>query len=284
MLQITIVVMMVSMMLWAGLDCRFADIRAALADFGFTARALVFSVILVPLLALLFSRVLGLAPDFETGILLMAVSGGVPFLPLTIASAGGDLRAAVGLVFLLSIVSIVTAPLTVNLVSASIDIHGLPVGQFIGKLVVFQLVPLAIASLAASYLKPEVTRVLRPTFRAVASLAAVTVLVMLGGKVWTAFATVFATRTILAIALVLATSMLIAWAFGGRDHGKRVVLTDATGSRNPAIALLLATASFASPATESAVIAYLVLQAVADMVGGVLMKRASPRAASAPPA
>src|SRR5215469_16051871 len=116
--------MLVSLNVWAGLECRFGEVRAALADFGFTARALVLSVILVPLLALLFSRLIGLGVGFEIGIMLMAVSGGVPFLPLATSNAGGDIRASVSLVFLLSLVSIFTAPLTLNLLGGAIDIHG----------------------------------------------------------------------------------------------------------------------------------------------------------------
>jgi len=273
-LQIGILVMLVSLNLWAGLACRFGEIRATLADIGFTGRELVLSVVVVPLVALLFLKILALEHDFEAGIMLMAVSGGVPFLPLATSNAGGDIRASVSLVFILSAVSIITAPLTLKLLGRQVDITGLPIGEFIKKLALFQLLPLLLGSLVASTVKPEVTRVLSSVFRLITLVAIVAVGILLGAKVWQALTLVFATKTILAIVLIVATSMWIAWITGGRDRGKRVVLTDATGLRNPAIALLLANASFPGPLTESAIIAYLVVQILGSTVGGMLMKRA----------
>jgi len=266
--------MLVSLNVWAGLECRFGEVRAALADFGFTARALVLSVILVPLLALLFSRLIGLGVGFEIGIMLMAVSGGVPFLPLATSNAGGDIRASVSLVFLLSLVSIFTAPLTLNLLGGAIDIHGLPIGSFIAKLAVFQLVPLLAGTLTASTVRPELGNALKRVFKTITAVTILVVLVLLGPKVWQALSVVFATKTVLVIALVIATSMAIAWITGVRDHSKRVVLTDATGLRNPGIALLLANTSFPGAVTESAIVAYLVLQIFAGVISGMLMKRA----------
>ncbi|MBV8365452.1 MAG: bile acid:sodium symporter [Candidatus Eremiobacteraeota bacterium] len=275
MLNIGIICMLVALMLWAGLQCTLGDLRAALSDYVFAIRAIVLSVVVVPLLALAFCRLLHIGPDFEVGILMMAVSGGVPFLPLAVRTAGGDMRAAVALVFLLSLVGVFTAPITIAVLAAQIEIHELPVKAFIVKLLVLQFLPLVVGMVIGSIAKPGLVGVLVRLFQVITYASIAVVLVILAPKIGQAFVTVFATGTILTIALVIGTSMIIAWFFGGRDLGKRKDLTDAIGLRNPALALLLAQASDPGPLANSAIIAYLVLQIVADQVAAPLMKRAT---------
>jgi len=275
MLNIAIICMLVALMVWAGLQCHFGELRAALADFGLTARAVVLSVVLVPLLALAFSRLLHIDPNFEAGIMLMAVSGGVPFLPLAVRSAGGEIHAAISLLFVLSLLGVFTAPATLALLAGQIEIHSLPVGTFIGKLLVLQFLPLMVGTAIASLAKPGLVKLLLRTFQVITYASIVVVLVLLGPKIGQSLAAVFSTGTLLAIVLVIATSMVIAWFAGGRDLGKRKDLVDATALRNPALALLLAQASDPGPLANSAIIAYLVVQIVASAAAAPIMRRAT---------
>jgi predicted Na+-dependent transporter len=205
----------------------------------------------------------------------MAVSGGVPFLPLAVRSAGGEIHAAISLLFVLSLIGVFTAPATLALLAARIEIQSLPVGAFIVKLVVLQLLPLMVGTAIASLAKPSLVKLLLRTFQVITYVAIGIVLALLGPKIVEAHATVFATGTLLAIVLVITTSMFIAWFVGGRDLGKRKDLADATALRNPALALLLAQASDPGPLANAAIIAYLVVQMVVAAVAGLIMRRAT---------
>lgn len=278
MLKIVILVTLVSLMLWSGLQCRIGDIREVLRDYGFIAKAILLSVVGVPLLALGVSRLLTLPPDIAMGIMLMAVAGGVPFLPLTADKAKGEHRAAVTLVFLLAAISVITAPITVNLVEPKAETANLPVGRFIVTLLISQLMPLLIGMLIAEW-RPALADTLTRVFKAITTIAAVVFLVLIAGKVASEFSILFGTKGILAIVLVVAASMVVAWFVGAGDGARRPVLTDAIGLRNPGMAVLIANASFAGvPIVVSAIIVYLVVQMIAGAVGGTLMKRAAPAA------
>jgi BASS family bile acid:Na+ symporter len=270
--QVLAIGTLVSLMLWAGLESSFSDIRTVLRDYGFLARALILSVIVVPLLAVLFSRLLAVPNDIETGIILMAVSGGVPFLPLSVKKPQGETQAAIGLVFLLSAVSVVTAPITINLVAPTEVTATLPITRFLLTLVVFQLVPLLIGLFIAGAW-PTFAGGLKRVAAVVVVICLVAFFVILAVPVAQSFAKLYGSHGLIAIVLVVAVSLVLGWIGGGSDRGKRVVISLATGLRNPGLALLIANTSFAGSIVVPTVIVYLMIQVVSAGVAGALMNR-----------
>jgi BASS family bile acid:Na+ symporter len=272
MLQVFAISTLVSLMLWSGLQSSFSAIRAVLRDYGFLARAVILSVVVVPLLAVLASRLLAVPDDIETGIILMAVSGGVPFLPLPVRKAQGEHQAAIGLVFVLSSISVITAPITVNLVAPTEVTASLPVARFFLTLVVFQLVPLLIG-LFITGAWPAFAGGFKRVAAVICVICIVTLLVLLAVPVGQAFSKLFGSHGLLAILLVVVVSLALGWFAGGTDRGRRVVISMATGIRNPGMALLIANTSFAGTIVVPTVMVYLVIQAVAAGVAASLFKR-----------
>ena len=264
--------LLVSLMLWSGLQSSFADIRAVLRDYGFLARAIALSVLVVPLLAVLSCRLLAVPHDIETGVILMAVSGGVPFLPLAIRRPHGELQAALSLVFILSAVSVITAPITVNLIAPTDVTASLPIARFFLTLVVFQLVPLLIGLFIAG-VWPAFAGGLRRVAAAICVIALVGLLVILAVPVAHSFAKIYGSHGLMAILIVVILSLVLGWFAGGSDRGKRVVITMATGLRNPGLALLIANTSFAGTIVVPTVMVYLVIQVVGSAAAGTLLAR-----------
>jgi BASS family bile acid:Na+ symporter len=268
MMQIVVAVLLVSLMLWAGLQSPPGAIRAVLRDYGLLSRAILLSVIVVPALAVIFSRLLHVDPMIETGIIIMAASGGVPFLPLTTKSAGGDMPVALSLVFVLALISVVTAPLTANLVSP--EAVSLPIGKFALTLVLFQLVPLLVG-LLINATNPAFASVLRRVAAVIGIIALVTVLVLLAGPIAHDFGRVWGTGGILAMVGTTIFALIFGWLFGGKDRPRRVDVALATELRNPGLALLIANTSFPKSIVVSACIVYFVVQALVAAIGAKLL-------------
>src|SRR5579863_2411690 len=115
--KIVAIVLLVSLMLHTGLLVNVAHLKTALRDVGLLARAFLANFVIVPLLGVLFARVVfHLSDPIATGVLLMAICPGVPFVVLSGGRRkGGSLGLAVELAFLLPLVSVVTVPITARL-------------------------------------------------------------------------------------------------------------------------------------------------------------------------
>lgn len=266
-MHIIVPILLVSLMLWCGLQSEPGAIRKVLGDYGLLVRAILLSVVVVPLLAIIFSRLLHVEPEIETGIILMAASGGVPFLPLTTRKAGGEQAVALSLVFVLAVVSVFTAPLTVNLVSPQ-DVH-LPVGRFVLTLALFQLVPLLIGVLI-NRANPGFAKSFKRVAAIIGIISLVVVLVLLGGPIIHQFGRVFGTGGILAMLGVTVASLVLGWLFGGAQRPRRVVVALATELRNPGLALLIANTSFPKSLAASVCLVYLVIQFLVATIGAKL--------------
>jgi BASS family bile acid:Na+ symporter len=281
MLQLISIGALVSLMLWSGLLSSFSDIRGVLRDYAFLGRAIVLSVIVVPLLAVLFSRLLSVPGEIETGIILMAVSGGVPFLPLSVRKAQGEHQAAVGLVFVLATISVITAPITMKLIAPTTVTATLPVGKFFLTLVVFQLVPLLIGLFIAGAW-PAFAGGLKRVAAVICAICLVGFFVVIAVPIGQSFAKLFGSHGLLAILLVVVAALAAGWFAGGSDPGRRVVISMATGIRNPGLALLIASTSFAGTIVVPTVMVYLIIQMIAAGVAGTVFQRARASSATSP--
>jgi BASS family bile acid:Na+ symporter len=271
------------LMLQAGLQSSVADILKALKRPALMTRAIVLNVVVVPLLALLLCRLFGLAEGIATGILLMAIAPGVPFLPFAGGRAkGGHLAFAVELVFVLAFISVLTAPLTAKLILPGHENVQLPFGKFIATLVLFQLLPLLIG-LFVSQRNERFAQILFKLTTVLLPLCIVGILAVLIVPMSKAVATLFGSGGLLVIALVVLLSMLLGWLGGGGDRGDRITLSIGTGLRNPGLGALIATSTFAGTIVVPTVLAYLLLQIILNVPVGIYFKREL-RANSATPA
>src|SRR5689334_12782698 len=102
--KILAIVMLVSLTFGAGLQVERGHLKALLAHAGLLARALLANVVIVPLLGFVIVAALRLNPDVATGILLMAIAPGVPFILSGIQKKGGSLSFAIALAVILPLV------------------------------------------------------------------------------------------------------------------------------------------------------------------------------------
>jgi bile acid:Na+ symporter, BASS family len=280
-IKIAAMIMLIALMLNAGMICSRENLIAVLKNYGLLGRAVLANFIIVPILGVLAVRFFQLNDAIATGLLLMAIAPGVPF----VVSAGGrkqggSLGLAIALAIIMPVLSVVTVPFTAQLVLPATYAARVPVGQFLTTLVLFQLIPLLIG-IFVSERAPKLSARLAPVFGIIFLVALVVVLAMLFPTIVKSIASVYGSRGIMAMLFVVVLSVLTGWALAGAETQYRRTLSIATTLRNIGLCSLVATANFAGTLVPAAVMTYLIVQIiVASLVGTYLKRTAKPAAPS----
>ncbi len=275
--KILAIVMLVSLTFGAGLQVDREHLKAMFKHVGLLARALLANVIIVPLIGVIVATALRLNPYVATGVLLMAISPGVPFVLSGIRKKGGSLSLAIALAFLLPLISVLTVPITAKLVLPVQAIAELPLGNFIRTLVLFQLLPL-LAGIAVTALLGRQLLQLKRALNLIFAVAVVALLIALAPRIGHAVAVVFGSLGIIAIICIVALSAATGWLLGGPETEERRVLTLATTLRNIGLVSSIATTSFREPEIVAAALTYLIVQIIAAASMGAFFTRTARRA------
>ncbi len=212
--------------------------------------------LLVPAVALALVRALEIPPLWAGGLLVGAMAPGGPVGAVLTQSARGNVALAVSLTVVLNCLNTVVTPVMVWATDAIPVADGatLPVLGMIRTIVLFQLLPLAIAmvwrSRHASSAK-RVHRVLEKAARIVLAAAVFGMLVANKDKI--SSLDLPTVSTIMTCTLV---GLGAGWWLAGADRPTRVALSLTSGIRSMSVALLLVTAWFPEPETVTATVAY----------------------------
>ena len=268
--KIAAILLLIGLMLHTGLQVDRERLFAVLKDYGLLARAFLANFIIVPVAAVLVVRGLHLEAAIATGVLLMAIAPGVPFVVVSGGRRkGGSLGFALSLAFLLPLVSVVTVPITARLV---LPLSG-PISEkaLLISLLVFQLVPLLIG-IAISDRAPRVAeRLSRPLV--VMMLAVLAVLLgLMAVKIVTSIGSVYGSRGMFAMLAIVVVSVVTGWLLGGRKREFRRTLSIGTALRNIGLAATVATA-FRIDLVLASVLTYLVVQFLVVLLLGTYYTR-----------
>ena len=268
-------------MLQAGLGCDFNDLLAAVKNRDLMARVLLADFIVVPIIGVLTTRLFALEDFVAAGIILMAISPGVPFLPLLAgAKNGGNQGLATALAGLLPAISIITVPITAPLVLPVNATAHIVLARFIFNLVLLQLLPLAIGLYLRNRAPKAAPRLIRVCM-IVAAAALLVLVIYIAPKMGSAFVAIWGSRGLMAILLVVVLSAVTGWLLGGKDVHYRNTSTLSTIMRNFGLALLVAGQSFQGTSATASVLTYFVIQfIVANALAQVLKRRVAQQPAT----
>jgi BASS family bile acid:Na+ symporter len=242
--KLAVAIFLIAFMFIAGLQCDYRDLLTALSGRARMARILIANFIVVPLVAVIVVRLFALDDFIATGILLMAIAPGVPFLPMIAgAKKGGSAGLATGLAVVLPAISVITVLITAPLVLPVEAEARIRFAPFIINLVLLQLLPLIIGLWIrerVAALTPKIIKVISIVL-VIAGLAVLYFVVPMMGH---AFAVIFGTRGLMAVLLIVILSGFAGWAFGGTTPEYRRTITIATIMRNFGLALLIAGQNF----------------------------------------
>lgn len=270
--QIFAAVMLVALTFGAGLAVDREHLRAILKRVGLTVRAILANFIIVPLIGVIVVKVFRLPGEVATGVLLMAIAPGVPFVLASVRKRGGRLALAVELAVVLPLLSIVTVPITAALVLPSVAEAHLPFGKFAMTLVLFQLLPLLVGIVVGERAPQLAQRLARP-LQFVFFGAALILIVLLFPQIVSSIASVYGSLGMLASFTIVLLSMATGWLLGGPATEDRRVLGIGTTLRNVGLCALIATSSLQNTRVAAAVLCYLVIQMIVSSVFGAIFSR-----------
>jgi len=258
--KILAMVMIVSVMLGGGLAVDLSQIAKTLGDYGLLARALLINFVLVPLFAIVLVRALHVESGVATGIVLMSMAPGVPFIVNTAGGKqGGSLSLVLTIAFCFSAISVVTIPLCLPFALPDVA-AALPIAKFLTTLALFQLAPLIIGALVPPRLSEEGRAKAGKVLQLVFIAAALALLIVAFPKVVSSISAVYGYGQLAIIAAIGLFSIGAGWLMGGRDREYRRTLSIATAMRNIGLCALVGTDSaFAGTLVLPTILTYFVV-------------------------
>jgi len=228
-------------------------------------RTLLANCVLIPLIGFLLVRVFPLTPDVSVGILLLAAIPGTPIALQFTRKAKTRLPFAAAMTFVLSLVSIVMTPLSVEVMPQPAQRNQRPILLLIMSIVLYIALPLCAGLWAARQAPKTAPRLVWP----LGFLASIVFSFLMSETRLMrreAFNTIRGRGTILAMLLLLLLSMLIGWLIGGPDRESRRVLATATSMRNVIVALYVARYCFPGTSVYMIPIVYISLMVPTNLL------------------
>jgi bile acid:Na+ symporter, BASS family len=237
-------------------------------------RSLFANFILLPILGVILARLFRLPPEISVGFLMVALAPG-GMLGLHFARvAKGNLAYAVGLIFLLSLLSIFIIPMLFYLIFPGSDTMNGIIVSLLGRLLLF-IIPPILAGLVIQHWLGSIAAKLQKlcSFLSIALFILSTVLTssikVLDTQVlgWNGLATIL---------VFIGIAWFIGWQMGGPELANRKVLAISTSMRNVPICLLIATNSVVNHDTELTILAFGVLLTPMNLVFAEAINRIFP--------
>jgi BASS family bile acid:Na+ symporter len=232
-------VALIAMMVQLGLALEPVTERAAKRrERWLVVRALAFSFVLVPLMALIAKWATGATGPVAIALLLLAACPGGRLAPAFVRAGRGDAALAVEITLFSNKLNVILSPLlaAVLIGERRVHLHHL---SYIAQLFVLQLLPFFVAQRLRKWRPARAARLARPA-QHTATVAMLVLLVYviahhaLRATLW------FGVRGWTAVLVFGAVLLAVGWLVGGRDPATRRTFAIAGEARNLALALVIA--------------------------------------------
>ncbi len=258
----------VSNMSALGLGLTLRQIRVPLGNLRLVVFAAITNFIIVPLVAVGVGQLFGLAATLATGLLVLGLSAGAPFMPKVAGIAKGDVALSAGLVVLLMVGTTMYMPVVLPQVVVGAQVDSLRVTRF---LVLLMLLPL-VGGLMLRARRPVFAGRLRHILDQVSTGFLIAAIVVVMTVNFDAVLRISGSGAITAALLFTLLAALAGWSLGTGGVAQRSVLGLAAGFRNVPVALIVTLQNFEDPDVSVMVIittfvALLVLVPAAWIVG-----------------
>lgn len=262
---ITILLVMFSM----GLHSTFGEAFGLLREPGRLFRYLISVVVLVPIVAYLGLTII---PDVDVeaqvGLLLLAGAAGNGLVPKLAQKIGADLKEVTSGLIVLSLVTIVSAPivLAMTIPPEDVSVDGLEVARIVLMGVV---IPILVGAAIRQWWVKAAEIITAPLTKLADSLLTVVVLVIIVKDLDAIID--LGLYTLVVFLGFIVVYMAMGHALGSPGLSDRITLGMFTSNRNNAIAMLVA--ATALPAALGAIVAYAVLALIVDIAYMTLVGR-----------
>ncbi|QQE67511.1 hypothetical protein GFS31_42240 (plasmid) [Leptolyngbya sp. BL0902] len=256
-----------SIMLSMGMALGFTGISRLWRRPSLLVRCIVAAFVVVPLAAMVVTKVVPLSFEVRAGIAAMAVIPGAPVIYRKMLKGPGDAELAGSFQATMALLSVVLVPLWFGIISALYPMDATAALSVVFKQVMtVQGIPLLVGAALAHWL-PDLTEEFSEPLNRIsnAMLIGVVLMVVVMGLSLVLKA---GPLPILAVVLMAAAALLAGHYLGGSDPVQRETLALANGSRNAGLALALITLNFPAVAQEVLVTiaSYAVMSGIATKI------------------
>ena len=238
--QISVLTFIITSMLAMGLSLTIAQIAEPLKDVRRVLFALLASFVLVPGLAFLITKVIPLDEGLATGLIIVGVAAGAPFLPNLVKVAKGNTAFSVGLMTLLMVVTVIYLPVVLPILLPGASVNPWDIAR---SLIVMMLIPLGIGLFVKARYE-DIAESLQPHMSQISSFAIVLALVTILVVQFSSIIGTIGSGGILAVLIFLVGALVIGLLLGGGDASMRSVMGLGTAQRNLSAAMLVAGQNF----------------------------------------
>ena len=258
-------------MLAMGLSLKIKQIMDPLRNVRVVLLALLANFVLVPALAYVIPMVIPLDDGLATGLILVGIAAGAPFLPRLAKSAKGDVAFSVGLMTLLMVLTVIYLPIMLPIMLPGTTVNPMDIAQ---SLIFSMLLPLGFGLFVKARYN-DIAASLQPHLSHISSLAIVLMLVTVLVLQFSTIIGTIGTGGILSVLLFVVGALGIGFLLGGKTASIRSVVGLGTAQRNLSAAMLVAAQNFADDAN---VLVMVMLVAILGLillmvVGGEIGKR-----------
>ncbi len=249
-----------------GLQATNEDVLYLLRKPGLLVRSLVAMFLIMPLFALLMTRMFDYHSAVAIALDALAISPVPPLLPRRVTKSGGRTPYGLGLMVTASVLSIVFIPLALNLIGKFLNRPlDMSSGEVAKLVVVSVLIPLGLGLGVRSIAPHLAGRIAKPVGMFATVLLALGVLAILVPVLPIAWRLI-GNGTIFVFVAFVVVGLAVGHILGGPDPDERVTLALCTACRHPALAMAIAAANFPQEkSVVGAVFLYLVLNAVVSL-------------------
>jgi bile acid:Na+ symporter, BASS family len=270
-------VSIVSIVFSFGLRSTTDDVLYLVRRPGLLLRSVLAVLVIMPVLAVVFTRLFDLRHTVEVALIALAISPMPPLLPKKEAQAGGGQSYALAFMATMGLIAVVAVPLAVEILALySGRPFEMPPGRIARIVLVTILLPL-LAGLAVRAMLPGLAERLAKLLGLAAMVLAVVALLVLLTAAWREVWAATGDGTIVALVAFVVAGLVVGHLMGGPDPDQSVVLALSTATRHPAIALSIATANFPDESFGGTILLYLLVATIAAVPYLVWRRRAAAR-------
>ena len=240
--NLSVLIYIVATMLSMGLNFFPKQFLEPLKDKKLILKSLAANFILLPIVTYIILQVIPLDQGLAIGLVLMAAGAGSPFMLKLVQFMKADMAFAVGLMLILSIVTLIYMPLVLSILLPGISVNPTSIAV---SLLVLIFLPLIIGTAIKSRYG-KIAKTIQPTFNQISNIFIFIVVILYLGLNYKDFLAVFGTGALIAALIFVLAAFTIGYLLGGPSKNTKSVLGMGTAIRNSSAAFVVAVTNFSS--------------------------------------
>ena len=241
--KLSLLVFVVSALFGTGATLTVRQILEPLRNVRLVITSIAASFLVVPLIAIVITRIHPLEEPLQIGLILLSITAGSEALPKITGIVKGNTGYAVGLMCLQIIVSLVYVPLLISVLLPEVSINHM---KLVLKLVLFVLLPLMGGLLLKARHELGAAR-MEHILHKISMVSLILVFVLLIAAKFALVLDILHLEVVLTVIVYLALSFAAGYLLGSPNPDNRMTLAVGSILRSGSIALVVASQAFRDP-------------------------------------